>query len=49
MNKKTKGPVNRMVSGPFTLGPFTLIIKMYFNEHSGYFNLKQRSNDIEKY
>ena len=44
MNKKTKGPVNRMVSGPFTL-----IIKMSFNEHSGYFNLKQRSKDIEKY
>ena len=33
----------------FTLGPFALIIKKYFNEHNGYFNSKYRSNDIEKY
>ena len=28
--------------GPFALkvGPFALIIKKYFNEHTGYFNLK---------
>ena len=24
----------------FALGPFALIMKTYFNEHNGYFNLK---------
>ena len=43
----------KTVSGPFALKvgvyPFALIIKKYFNEHYAYFNLKQRSNYIEKY
>ena len=52
------GPAIRggRVSGPFALGPFALqvgpfalIIKTYFNEHNGYFNLKYRSNDMKKY
>jgi len=36
--------------GLFTLkvGPFTQIIKKYFNEHKGYLNLKERSNVISK-